>query len=185
MKFRRYRRLTTLMLAAFSLIVWSGSPSAAGSQKDPVQKPPEPIKIHADRLTINGDANWAEFTGKVKVVQGKTTIAAERLRIYYKGKAEAKTDQVSPRGGELEKIEAYGNVRITMDNRVAVTPKAVYSTADQTLTLEGEGSRLQSGRDTIVGKKIVFFRREGRIRVTGSPGKQVEAIIFSEKGVLD
>lgn len=172
-------------MAAVILIGWPGLSNAAEKTDQTRQRPPEPIKIHADRLTINGNDNWAEFTGRVKVVQGKTTIAAERLRIYYKGKATEDTTAALQEGGNLEKIEAYGNVRIRMDNKLAVTKKAVYSTADQILTLEGEGSRLQSGKDTITGKKIVFFRREGRIRVSGSPGKQVEAVIYSDKEVLE
>ncbi len=185
MKCRQCKKLIASILAALSLIAWCGLAVAAGKQDNKGKKPAEPIKISADRLTINSDANWAEFTGNVIAVQGKTTIAAERLRIYYKEKAEDTGDAGPRNGGELEKIEAYGNVRITMDNRLAVTPKAVYSTADQTLTLEGEGSRLQSGRDTITGKRIVFSRQKGSITVTGSPGKQVEAVIYSEKEALD
>ncbi len=181
----RNRRFTAFLLAAMALILFPASLASASDKPGKKDTPAKPIKINADSLTINGNGNWAEFTGNVKVVQGKTTIAAQRLRIYYKGKGKPDQPTKNKEEAELEKIEAYGNVRIVMDNRVAVTPKAVYSTADQTLTLEGDGSRLQSGKDRVSGKKIVFFRQQGRIKVTGSPGKQVQAIIFSDKETLD
>ena len=44
----------------------------------------EKIYITADKLTVYNDINCAEFTGKVKVVQGTTVITSNRFKIFIR-----------------------------------------------------------------------------------------------------
>lgn len=46
----------------------------------------EKIYVTADKLTVYNDIKCAEFTGKVKVVQGTTVITSNRFKIFYKKK---------------------------------------------------------------------------------------------------
>ena len=84
----------------------------------------------------------------------------------------------------IKKLVANGNVKIYFDNRVAVTPQAVYNIETEILILSGDNSRIISGNDSISGEKITLYRTTGRINVESGSEKQVEAVFYSgEKGV--
>jgi lipopolysaccharide export system protein LptA len=146
---------------------------------------PENGKIHitADKLISDNDANYAEFIGKVRATQGDTVIIADRLKIFLKKNADNK--DASGVGSEsIDKIIASGNVKINFDNRVAVTPQAVYNTNTEVLVLSGENSRIISGKDSVSGEKITLYRTTGRISVESGEAKRVEAVFYSgEKGL--
>lgn len=135
------------------------------------------IQITADELISSGQDNYAEFIGNVEVIQGTFLIKSDRLRIYYKS---FKVDSKTPSMGEesIEKIIAYGNVRIWSDDRRAEADQAEYSLADMVLVLSGDNSTVTSGKNSVTGSKITLCRRDGRIKVEGSSGKRVKAIFY-------
>jgi len=139
------------------------------------------IRITADTLTTESKAQFAEFSGNVKAVQGATVIIADRLRIFYKQDAQKKS---APRaeGAAIEKLVASGNVKITFDDKVAVAQKAVYHTEKRVLVLSGPNSKVTSGKDSISGEIITYYRADERIKVESGPNKRVEAV-FSSGGV--
>ena len=141
----------------------------------------EKIRITADTLTTESETKFAEFSGNVKAVQGETVIIADRLRIYYKQGAKNKS---TPRaeGASIEKLVATGNVKITFDNKVAVTREAVYLTEKRVLILSGANSKVTNGKDSISGEKITYYRADERIKVESGPKQRVEAV-FSSGGV--
>lgn len=153
---------------------------AVAEETAPAGAPAEPIRISADRLVSDGDNRTAEFSGNVKAVQAQTVIMADRLKLTYKegGQAGASTDSI-------ETIEALGHVRITFDNRVAVSEKAVYTTVDKKLVLSGPESRITSGQDVITGARITFYRDTGRVEIVGDENNQVKATIHSEQSGLN
>jgi len=150
------------------------SASKAESEKDK-------IRITADTLTTDSKTQFAEFSGSVKAVQGATIIIADRLRIYYKQNAKNKS---APRteGAAIEKLVASGNVKITFDDKVAVAQQAVYMTEKRVLVLSGPNAKVTSGKDSIAGEIITYYRADERIKVEGGPNKRVEAV-FSSGGV--
>ncbi len=141
------------------------------------------IHITANKLISDNDADYAEFIGNVRATQGDTVITADRLKIFAKRNPDNK---VTPGLGteSINKIIASGNVKINFDNRVAVTPQAVYNTETGVLVLSGDNSRIVSGNDSISGEKITLYRTTGRIIVESSGEKRVEAVFYSgEKGL--
>lgn len=137
------------------------------------------VRITANQLIADSEENSAEFIGDVKAVQEATVITADRLKIYFKkGVAETKGE---PAPDALVKIVIKGNVEIKFDNRVAVTQEAVYIAEDQRLILSGPNSKIISGKDTISGEKITYFRGKGRIQVESGRSGRVEAIIHPSK----
>ncbi|MFC1828465.1 LptA/OstA family protein [Thermodesulfobacteriota bacterium] len=143
----------------------------------------EKIRVTANKLISDSEAQWAEFVGNVKAVQGDNTIMADSIKIFYNGGLE-KDKKTASGGGSIREIVAKGNVKIHFDNRVAVTHQAVYTTEKRVLVMSGDGSRITSGDDSISGEKISFYRDDGRVVVEGGSEKQVEAILYpGEKGI--
>jgi lipopolysaccharide export system protein LptA len=177
----RFDLSRTAIILAFICI---SIPAAAQDAKPPVQPDavPEPIRITAERLVTDSKESSAEFSGHVRAIQGNTVITAQRLKIYYQSGGDA--DQPVAGSESLKKIIASGDVEIKFDNRVAVTQEAVYITDDKRLVLTGPNSKITSGKDSVSGSKITFFRSNGRIQVESEQGNRVEAVIYpGEKGL--
>ncbi|MDP2862282.1 MAG: LptA/OstA family protein [Desulfobacterales bacterium] len=145
-------------------------------QKDSGEKK---IHITADRLIAEGNSNNAEFIGNVRAIQETTVITSEKLKIFYKKDSSGIKD--NSKGDEsIKEIIATGNVKILFDDKIAETQQAVYTTETRVLVLNGPDSKVTSGKNTISGSKITFFRDDGRVKVEGSGNRRVEA--FFESG---
>lgn len=140
------------------------APSAASVKKD---RSGLPITIKSNELSADNKGKTAVFSGKVVARQGDITIYADRITINY---AEKK--------GDVEKIEASGNVRIVQQNKIGTAALAVYDSRDGRITLTGN-PRVMQGTDSISGKVITYYVDDDRSVVTGGddPKARVEAVI--------
>jgi lipopolysaccharide transport protein LptA len=139
----------------------------------------EEIHIKADKIITDLDKRETELLGNVRVNQQKTTVSADKMKVYYRDSNSQKTEK-SIRGA-ISKIIASGNVIIEMDEMVAVADEATYVKDSEILTLSGANSRLSSGPNSITGSKIIFFRAKGKLVVEGSAQSQVKALIYTGK----
>lgn len=173
--YNRFFRKPLLFSFALCLLLFF---HAAGATAAPEKKSEEgKIHITADRLVSDGTGMFAEFIGNVKATQDATVITADRLKIHYAGGG--KKTGAAAMNRSIEKIVARGTVSIHMDDRLAESAEAVYTTADRVLVLTGEGSRISSGENFITGKRIVLERAEGNITVEGGGKQRVQAVIHS------
>lgn len=179
---KRWRFLSVAIPTLVGLVVLSFAATGTLAAEPASEATDEPIEITADRLISDSTARTAEFVGNVRAVQGQTVIDADRLKIHYR---ESGGGQEGVDTESVDKIEATGRVRITLDNRVAVSDKAVYTTLDKKLVLTGPESRITSGKDTISGSRITFFRETGQLEIVGDDGNQVKATIHSEESGLN
>lgn len=141
-----------------------------------------PIEIVSDRMLANTTEKWAEFKGSVQVTQGKFSMAADALRIYYEGDL-MNTAKGGSAQERIRKMEATGRVHIVTDQYTADTEHAEYVPASDVLILSGERSRVISGKNTLSGSKIVLNRSEGKAVVEGAGAERVKAVFFQdEKG---
>ncbi len=172
-------RIFVVMLALCELL--AGEPAAMAA--DPSSAPPaEPIDITADKLVAENSAHTAEFSGNVRAVQGATELLADRLKLFY-GEGQGTDTAAATRN--IDKIEAYGQVRITFDNKVAVGDQAIYITEERKLILLGPGAKVISGQDEITGSRITFYRNDGRVVLDGDEKSRVKAIIRSDQRGLN
>lgn len=179
-----YKHLRPLAaLSVWALAVGVALTTAAGMAlaDDSAQKA-APIHIQSDRLVTQSDSRSAEFIGHVKVRQGQTTITADRLKLVYKT---ADTARGGMDADSIESLTATGDVRIELDDRIAESQKAVYTTADKKLVLSGPGSKVISGQDVIEGSVITFYRESGRVEMVGDKKNPVKAIIRSNQRGLN
>ncbi|MFP4031120.1 MAG: LptA/OstA family protein [Desulfococcaceae bacterium] len=155
-----------------------------GAAEDAESGKTPPVQITAENLVADDVQKTATFSGEVRAVQGDTVILSDRLIIRYEGNPvdEGRGAEENQGAGGIRELEAEGNVRITFDEIVAESPKALYVPADRVLVLSGPGSRVtrpESG--TISGKTITVYRDDGRIRFEGG----VEGLFFPGDAGLD
>jgi len=131
----------------------------------------QPIQIKSSDLATDTANRTATFTGKVSARQGDVTIYSDRLVIFYSEKEK-----------DVDKVEAFGNVRIVQGDRTALAGHAVYENKAGKIILYDNPSVYQ-GENVVTGKEITYYLDTQRSQVTSAPGEPVKAIIYpKEKG---
>lgn len=142
----------------------------------------KPIRIVSNRLIADDKAGTVTFIGKVKAVQGDTTLFCDELIVYYsKIRKPGQNEQDAER--ELTRIETRGHVKVMLPDQVAYGQTGIYQIKEGLIVLKGS-PKIVRGENTLAGDKIVVYLRENRAIVEG--GRQmVEAVIVPaalEKG---
>lgn len=178
---RSVRWFVSLAASAALIMASTAVGRAAGPLSMPGGDSKEPLEITADRLVTNDAEKFAEFSGSVKAVQGKFTLTADTLRIYYEG------DPMNAPKGErstresIKRIVAGGKVHIVSQEYTADAERAEYLPESDELTLSGPGSRVVSGRNTLSGARIVYNRTQGKAQVESGGGERVKAVFYQEE----
>lgn len=124
-----------------------------------------PISIKSNELHADNDKKTAVFEGKVVARQADLTLYADRLVITY-----------ASQGGDLNRVEAFGNVRIVQGKRQAFGAHATYENKSGKIVLDGNPRVLQ-GDDEVTGEVITYYVDEQRSVVTGGGSSRVNAVI--------
>lgn len=155
-----------ILFVIFALMTTVFQPVAARAAADAEESP---ITIKSNELQADQANRTATFIGKVIAKQGDVTIHADKLVVRY---AEG--------GGEVDKVEAFGNVSIVQQNRIGTGQQAVYYNKEGKITLSGSPKVIQ-GKDMVTGREITYFVNQDRSVVTGGPDSRVEAVIFPKR----
>ena len=164
--------MTTRGLIAIALcLVFAGLVKAADiAGRD---RNSQPIQIKSSALSTDTVNRTATFTGKVVARQGDITIYCDRLVIIYSDKEK-----------EVEKVEAFGNVRILQENRKALAGHAVYENKAGKIILD-DNPKVYQGEDEVTGKVITYFLDTQRSEVTSDADTRVLAIIHPKEKKKD
>ena len=146
----------------FPVLASSAPPAATSKNRSSL-----PITVKSNEMNADNIANTAVFTGKVVAKQGEVTIFSDKLVVSYADK-----------GGDVDKIEAFGNVRIVQLNRTGFSEQAVYENSTGRIVMTGS-PRVVQGDDSISGKIITYYVDDEKSYVTsdGDPKARVEAVI--------
>lgn len=129
----------------------------------------QPITVKSNELTADNKGKTAIFTGKVVARQGDVTIFTDKLIVNY-----------AENGGEVDKVEAIGNVRIVQADRTGISSHALYESRDGRITLTGTPDpKVMQGGDSVTGRVITYYVDDDKSLVTGGgdPNARVEAVI--------
>ncbi len=139
------------------------------------------IRIVTDQALVDSKARFTEFTGNVTVtIEDDTEIHADWIKIRFKpGIMNEKEPSFSEKS--VQDIVARGNVKIILEDKVAITEEALYIPDEDTLTLSGENSRISMENDFITGEKITLNRKDGTFKLEGLGKKQVEAVFYQKE----
>jgi lipopolysaccharide export system protein LptA len=165
----------------------------------------DPIDIESDALVVHDKEKYATFRGKVKAVQGTTTLRAKELNVHYVGGASlapgnkeggaATSNKVADaKGGDgakgdqaqITKIEAKGEVVITSAKDQTTTSEwALYDVAAQMVTVGGNVV-LTQGQNVLKGDRLVIDLKTGESRFENSgnetAGGRIRALFMPKEG---
>lgn len=128
----------------------------------------EPIHVTSDSMEADTKSNKVIFRGNVVAKQKDVTITSnELIAAYEEG------------GNELKEVLATGNVRVTQQNKIAVSDKALFLNSERKIILTGNPKVWQE-KDIVSGNKIIYFVDEDRTVVEGGQ-ERVRATIHPKK----
>lgn len=171
-------RIIICMGVLMTVLYQPGVARCETKQKPRIEKN-QPIQIVSDRLDAYNEKRMVVFSGNAVATQGARTIRADRLTIYYK--EDRKTPGRSTAGvegtGNMERVEANGNVTITEGDRVVTGEDAVFEQDTQKITMTGSAV-LREGANIIRGDRIIVFLDENRGVAEGTENRRVSATIY-------
>jgi lipopolysaccharide export system protein LptA len=142
----------------------------------------EPMEITSNRMEAFNEKKLVVFSGNAMVKQGNIVLKSDRLLLYYKNEPDKK-DKVgtieTDRTGDLEKIEAKGNVFLTQVKRTATGDEATYYRESNKVIMTGNAV-LSEGKNSIKGDRVIIFLNENRGIVESDTHRQVKAIIYPQ-----
>ena len=151
--------------------------------KEEIVKKNEAIEIVSDRMEAFNEKKLVMFSGNATAKQGDRVLKADQLLLYYK-KDPAKKDKIGTKEiegtGDLEKIEAKGNVSITQGERLATGDEAVYYHDTGQIIVTGN-ALLREGKNSIKGCRVIVYLNENRGRAEGcgqEKKERVKAVIY-------
>jgi lipopolysaccharide export system protein LptA len=118
-------RLAGAILAA---VWWTTIAMGAADPGNPVEaKPQHPVRIQAELLEAEMDADTVEFSGAVRVDGDGYTITADRLTIQFQQDSIGRNRLAGTISAkEISRMTARGRVRILADTLTAEAEQAVY-----------------------------------------------------------
>ena len=170
----------------------SPAPGPATQAKAPATPKQEfPLHISAAQMEAIQEQHVIIFTGQVKADYGDSTLYTDKLLVFYKPKGEKKGKTPSPSaannpapsplaglgGDQLDRIEAWGNVRYVQGDRVATGEKAIYYRDKDEIVLSGH-PQVWRGEDYMKGSKIIMHLATRKVEVESSSNQRVEAHLY-------
>ncbi len=140
----------------------------------------EPVHITSDTLEAFNDERLIVFSGNAVAVQGDKVIRSNKLLVYYKKGADEGKDSAAAnigQGGDLDRIEAKGPVRITQLKKIVTGDEAVYYQDDQKIVVFGNAV-MREGPNIVKGDRITVLLDENRGIVEAPENKRVSATIY-------
>ncbi|MEW6107600.1 MAG: LptA/OstA family protein [Nitrospirota bacterium] len=115
-----------------------------------------PIIVTSEMLTADNKAHTAFFEKNVIAKTTDMTLYADAMLVYYNDKS-----------GDVNKIEATGNVKLHKDTNVVTSQKATYYAGEDKVVFSGE-PRAVDGENVVTGTKMTFFLKDDRTIVENS-----------------
>jgi lipopolysaccharide export system protein LptA len=152
--------LLVLLLPAINLL--------AASEQLP-QPSSLPIEVTAEQLEADQNQRQATFIGGVVAKQGDITLYCEKLVVYS-----------LPDQDQVDRLEAFDNVRVVQLDRTATADRAVYRQLQGTLVLYGN-AKVHQGQNQVIGDEITVYLNENRSVVKSDGSGRVRAVLFPEQ----
>lgn len=167
------RQSLSVLLVATTLAVAAAAPQAY-AQLSPKKGP---ISIGSDDFTASEPERVQTYTGRVEILQDNTRLRADNVRMFHAPK---------PGGtgwGEVDRIEANGNLYFVNGTQVIKGDKAVYTSADDTMIVTGDVIVTQ-GENVMTGNRLVYNVAAGRTTMDATPGTsskgRVRAVLYPD-----
>ncbi|TCU26606.1 lipopolysaccharide export system protein LptA [Rhizobium azibense] len=174
----------TLGGSALALLLMAGAAlaQATTSQMDGLKLDSnQPIQIESDKLEIHDQEHKADFTGNVKVVQGKTTLQAGHMTVFYKAqggdtqpngaKADAGAASISSGNADIDRIIVTDKVFLSSGTQTATADNGSFDMAQQLFVLKGEKVVLSDGPNVFTGCQLTVHMQTGQAQLDSCGGR--------------
>ncbi|WP_092583835.1 LptA/OstA family protein [Rhizobium mongolense] len=174
----------TLGASALGLLLMAGAAfaQATTSQMDGLKLDSnQPIQIESDKLEIHDQEHKADFTGNVKVVQGKTTLQAGHMTVFYKAqgsdaqpngaKADAGAASISSGNADIDRIIVTDKVFLSSGTQTATADNGSFDMAQQLFVLKGEKVVLSDGPNVFTGCQLTVHMQTGQAQLDSCGGR--------------
>jgi lipopolysaccharide export system protein LptA len=148
--------------AALGLALLCAGPAAA--QLAPNSN--APVDLTADELEVVNAECLAIWRGSAEALQDTARLRADTLRIYNQ-KGAAKAGAAGPNCGEVERMDAQGNVYYVTPQQRVRGDNALYQAASETITFTGDVVAVQ-GKNVLRGGRLVVNVKTGAAQMQTS-----------------
>jgi lipopolysaccharide export system protein LptA len=144
-----------------------------------------PVDITADNVEIIQPEQVTIWRGRVEVLQDQNRLRANVLRIYYTNQTAQQRAQASGDAwGDIDRMEAEGDVYFVTPTQVARGDRALYQVASDTITMTGNVVVTQ-GENVVRGSTLVVEVKTGRTRMDAAAGGatsgRVRGVFYPER----
>ena len=162
--------IRTLRAAAIVAVV-----ALAGAATAQVGSGDEPLAIASDTFELNQAQGLQIWSGRAEATQGPNRLRAGELRVYH-------TREGDNGMGDIQRIEAIGDVYFVTPDQVARGDRAVYAVNQDTLTVTGDVI-LRQGENVLTGSSLVINTVTGQARMEGgasegSSARRVRGVFY-------
>jgi lipopolysaccharide export system protein LptA len=177
-------------LAATSILAISVS-AALAVQPARAQIAPEgkgPVAITADQLTGHNKDCEAIYSGNAEALQGTSRLRANVMNFFNKKVPNPHPGagaDANPTCGDLERMEAHGNVYYVTPDRVVKGDDAVYTADNTTIVMTGSEVVATQGKNVVSGTRLTINTATGEATMinerTGRGEKpRVKSVIYPQ-----
>lgn len=168
--------LIPVLLAALAI----GVPRIAAAQLAPSSN--APVDVTADQLEVQNQKCLAVWSGDAEALQATSRLRANVINIYNKALPAHEGEQPGQNCGQLDRMEADGDVYYVTPNQIVRGDHGVYSADDKTIIITGDVVVAQ-GRNVSSGTRLLIHTDTGvadfASDVTGRGHKgRVEAVLY-------
>lgn len=120
-----------------------------------------PTRINADKMNFDYENHVIYLRGHVVVADPQGMLYADNATVYLEKKekeSEGETENlaVDDSVGSFYRVVAFGNVRMSAEENVAICNKAVWDKENNTIVLTGGPPMLKQGSSYIEATRIVY-----------------------------
>ena len=158
-------KLNNLYLLAFGIFIFAGSCFAEETNSSPVH-------INADKLEYNSEEKVLYLRGNVVVRHPEGMLVADNATVYQaieKKEENKKKDEKKNKMGNIKRIVAVGNVKMTAPDGVTISEKAVWDGENQTITLTGGPPMAKRDMGYVTADRIIYDMETGNITFHPDP----------------
>lgn len=115
------------------------------------------IQVYADEgIEWISEANRVVARGNAKAIRGNVTVMADTLTAYYRN---------GPKGNEIWRLDADGNVVVTTPTEKATGYKGTYDLDKAIVVMRGEPAKLMTPTDTVTAEDTLEYWEQERMAV--------------------
>ncbi|MBN1593455.1 MAG: LPS export ABC transporter periplasmic protein LptC, partial [Candidatus Coatesbacteria bacterium] len=136
------------------------------SLSDSIRRPGK-VELSADKLDYNDETMEGTYSGNVVVRKGDAIFNADSVRMV----GDAAT-------GEVQTLEAIGDVRVQDGNRVLRADRATYYESDQKVVLDGSPKIYEFGKIITRGAVVTLHLGSKEYEIQGDDDARIKTTLF-------